>query len=52
MFTVGLDATPIVPLLLMERVDPVARRTISDISYKSGALFGGVISALLIFVGE
>ncbi len=51
-FTIGIGSMPIVPLLLMERINPVARGTISGISYNFGALFGGVISVIIGFVGD
>ncbi len=51
-FTTGIGSMPIVPLLLMERINPVARGTISGISYNFGALFGGVISVVLGFIGD
>lgn len=51
-FTIGIGSMPIVPLLLMERINPIARGTISGISYNFGALFGGIISVLLGFIGD
>ncbi len=51
-FTVGIGSMPIVPLLLMERVNGAVRGTISGISYNFGALFGGIISILLGFIGD
>jgi len=51
-FTVGVGSMPVVPLLLMERVNPVVRGIISGISYNFGALFGGVISIILGFIGD
>ncbi|KQB35392.1 hypothetical protein AOG54_08960 [Acidiplasma aeolicum] len=48
----GVGSMPVVPLLLMERVNPVVRGIISGISYNFGALFGGVISIILGFIGD
>ncbi|MEM0139312.1 MAG: MFS transporter [Ferroplasma sp.] len=46
-FTFGIGAMPVVPLLLMDRISPEIRGIISGISYNFGALFGGVIAVVL-----
>ncbi len=50
-FTLGVGSMPVIPLLLMDRIDPAVRGLISGISYNFGALFGGLISVLLGVVG-
>ncbi len=50
-FTLGVGSMPVIPLLLMDRIDPAVRGLISGISYNFGALFGGLISVLLGVIG-
>jgi SHS family lactate transporter-like MFS transporter len=51
MFTLGVGSMPVIPLLLMDRINPAVRGLISGISYNFGALFGGLISVLLGVIG-
>ena len=50
-FTLGVGSMPVIPLLLMDRINPAVRGLISGISYNFGALFGGLISVLLGVIG-
>ncbi len=50
-FTFGIGSMPLVPLLLMNRINPAVRGVISGISYNFGALFGGLMSVLLGIIG-
>jgi SHS family lactate transporter-like MFS transporter len=50
-FALGVGAMPIIPLLLMDRINPAVRGLISGISYNFGALFGGLMSVLLGVIG-
>ncbi len=50
-FSLGVGSMPVVPLLLMDRINPAVRGLISGISYNFGALFGGLISVLLGTIG-
>lgn len=50
-FTLGVGSMPVIPLLLMDRINPEVRGLISGISYNFGALFGGLISVLLGAIG-
>ncbi len=51
-FTLGVGSMPVIPLLLMDRINPAVRGLISGISYNFGALFGGLISVLLGVIGS
>ncbi|AGO61562.1 MULTISPECIES: MFS transporter [Ferroplasma] len=50
-FSLGIGSMPIIPLLLMDRINPAVRGLISGVSYNFGALFGGLISVLLGTIG-
>ncbi len=50
-FNFGTSSMVIVPLLLMDRINPEVRGLISGISYNFGAMFGGLISVLLGAIG-
>ncbi|WP_337860742.1 MFS transporter [Ferroplasma sp.] len=50
-FTLGVGSMPVIPLLLMDRINPEVRGLISGISYNFGALFGGLISVFLGVIG-
>ncbi len=52
LFSAGISSMTIPPLLLMDRINPEVRGIISGFSYNFGALFGGVISVLLGFIGN
>jgi SHS family lactate transporter-like MFS transporter len=51
LFTFGTSSMVVVPLLLMDRINPEVRGLISGISYNFGAMFGGLISVLLGSIG-